>query len=175
MRPPIYDPTSDVGTPIHLDKVTINKTRPSYAKVKVLVDLMANLLDHCKLQGHTMYEYRVIHPELAKVNEDYKKDSVMHRGATDSSNNGSEKASIVHLENMVKLKRQTISKFNLLNIGKERTIIEATKMIICNANSIVEIDTRGWMEKSFPSNNPVDYKQDHKGEKRDQPHNSYTG
>lgn len=28
-----------VGTPIHLDQATIKRTRPSYARVKVLVDL----------------------------------------------------------------------------------------------------------------------------------------
>ncbi|MCD7447746.1 hypothetical protein HAX54_033536, partial [Datura stramonium] len=38
-----------VGTSIHLDMVTISKTRPNYAKVKVLVDLMTNLLDHVRM------------------------------------------------------------------------------------------------------------------------------
>lgn len=33
-----------VGTPLHLDQATINKTRPSCARVKVLVDLRSDLI-----------------------------------------------------------------------------------------------------------------------------------
>lgn len=38
-----------VGTPIHLYMATINKTRSSCAKVKVLVDLTANLPEHVRI------------------------------------------------------------------------------------------------------------------------------
>ncbi|KAK4727146.1 hypothetical protein R3W88_032063 [Solanum pinnatisectum] len=89
----LFSVASTVGTPIQLDMETINKTRPSCAKVKVLVDLMSNLLDHvrmdienestgairtfkycgeCKLQGHNIYECRIMHPELAREQIDNK-------------------------------------------------------------------------------------------------------
>lgn len=39
----LFSLASAVGKPLHLDMVTINKTRPSCARVKVLVDLLHNL------------------------------------------------------------------------------------------------------------------------------------
>ncbi|MCD9642470.1 hypothetical protein HAX54_029307 [Datura stramonium] len=38
-----------VGTSIHLDIATINKTRLSCAKVKVLVDLLSKLVEHVRM------------------------------------------------------------------------------------------------------------------------------
>lgn len=34
---------SSIGKPLHLDMATVNKTRPSYARMKVLVDQLADL------------------------------------------------------------------------------------------------------------------------------------
>lgn len=39
----LFSLASVVGKPMHLDMDTINKTRPSSARVKVLVDLLAGL------------------------------------------------------------------------------------------------------------------------------------
>ncbi|KAG5629053.1 hypothetical protein H5410_000770 [Solanum commersonii] len=64
---------------------TINKTRPSCEKAKVLVDLMSNLHDHVRtdiedestkavrtFKGHNIYECRIMHPELAREQIDNK-------------------------------------------------------------------------------------------------------
>lgn len=42
----LFSLASTIGKPIHLDLATIKKTRPSCARVKVLVDL---LVDHPKM------------------------------------------------------------------------------------------------------------------------------
>ncbi|KAH0669905.1 hypothetical protein KY285_024047 [Solanum tuberosum] len=75
-----------VRKPQHLDLVTINKTRPSCARVKVQVDLISifpkfvemeivhtstkesrvEQSQNCKLQGHNQIECRVAHPDLMK-------------------------------------------------------------------------------------------------------------
>lgn len=39
----LFSLASDVGKPLHLDMATINKTRPSCARVKVLINLSADL------------------------------------------------------------------------------------------------------------------------------------
>lgn len=39
----MFSLASAVGTPLHLDLATTNKTRPSCARVKVLVDLIEDL------------------------------------------------------------------------------------------------------------------------------------
>lgn len=41
----LFSLASVVGNPLYLDMATINKTRPNYARVKVLIDLLA---DHPK-------------------------------------------------------------------------------------------------------------------------------
>lgn len=95
----LFSLASAVGTPLHLDMATINKTRPS-SKVKVLVDLMAKLPEHVrmdiedekpgairtvkvqiqydylpkycmeyKLQGHHISKCKIVHPDLAQNKE----------------------------------------------------------------------------------------------------------
>ncbi|WMV28843.1 hypothetical protein MTR67_022228 [Solanum verrucosum] len=89
----LFSLASAVGKPVQLDSATINKTRPSCARVKVQVDLLAELPEWvenavvspgsarieqikiqydflpkycrtCMLLGHNEGECRVIHPEL---------------------------------------------------------------------------------------------------------------
>ncbi|XP_059284937.1 uncharacterized protein LOC132038265 [Lycium ferocissimum] len=92
----VFSMATSVGKPLTVDLATANKTRPSCAKVKVEVDLLATLpkriniaeedesgiikskwvrinydylpkyCKHCKLQGHEEMECRVLNPELAK-------------------------------------------------------------------------------------------------------------
>ncbi|XP_060182975.1 uncharacterized protein LOC132612922 [Lycium barbarum] len=92
----VFSMATAVGKPLTVDLATANKTRPSCAKVKVEVDLLATLpkriniaeedesgilkskwvrinydylpkyCKHCKLQGHEEKECRVLNPELAK-------------------------------------------------------------------------------------------------------------
>lgn len=40
----LFSLASAVGKPLHLDMATINKTRPSCVRVKILVDLLADCL-----------------------------------------------------------------------------------------------------------------------------------
>lgn len=42
----LFSLASLVGTPLHLDMTTINKTRRSCTKVKLLMNLIANLPEH---------------------------------------------------------------------------------------------------------------------------------
>ncbi|KAH0773970.1 hypothetical protein KY290_011107 [Solanum tuberosum] len=85
---------SPIGNPIIMDKATLTKTRPTMAKLKVEIDLMKPLVHevavviknpkgeiekfyqkieyetipafcaHCKIQGHTALNCRILHPEL---------------------------------------------------------------------------------------------------------------
>lgn len=51
----LFSLAAAVGKPLQLDMASINKTRPSCAKVKMLIDLLAKLPKYCntcKLQGH---------------------------------------------------------------------------------------------------------------------------
>uniref|UniRef100_A0A0V0ITN9 Putative ovule protein n=1 Tax=Solanum chacoense TaxID=4108 RepID=A0A0V0ITN9_SOLCH len=96
----IFSLAAAVGKPLQLDMATLNKTRPSCARVKVEVDLMGEFptrinvgmrkktgevvekwvpikYDYvpkycktCKLQGHNERECFVIHPELYPKEED---------------------------------------------------------------------------------------------------------
>ncbi|KAH0645059.1 hypothetical protein KY284_032943 [Solanum tuberosum] len=58
MRPLIYDAkfkveeetTQAIGKPLHLDMTTINKTRPSCARVKVQVDLLSEFPKHVEME-----------------------------------------------------------------------------------------------------------------------------
>ncbi|XP_060185469.1 uncharacterized protein LOC132614939 [Lycium barbarum] len=86
----LFSLASAVGIPLHVGLTTINRTRPSCAKVKVLMDLLADLPDfvnmeiededskeyckECKLQGHNEAECRRLHPELAVFYEGKEKD-----------------------------------------------------------------------------------------------------
>lgn len=92
----LFSLASAVVKPLHLDMATINKTRPSCARVKVQIDLPKNVrmdieneatsetrtewvkvqydyipkyCKECGLQGHNEYECRRIHPELIPVVE----------------------------------------------------------------------------------------------------------
>ncbi|KAG5589888.1 hypothetical protein H5410_040402 [Solanum commersonii] len=76
------------GKPLHLDSATINKTRPNCARVKVQVDLLADLpkfveleivneaaetskIEKVKLQGHAEQDCRILHSELRRPVEDF--------------------------------------------------------------------------------------------------------
>ncbi|XP_055822157.1 uncharacterized protein LOC129890681 [Solanum dulcamara] len=92
----VFSIATAVGKPLTVDLATANKTRPSCAKIKVEVDLLATLpkriniaekdesgilkskwvrinydylpkyCKHCRLQGHEEKECRSLNPELAK-------------------------------------------------------------------------------------------------------------
>ncbi|MCD9642351.1 hypothetical protein HAX54_029082 [Datura stramonium] len=67
--PPTTSSPSNTGTPLHLDLATINKTRPSCARVKVLVDLLGKLPDHVRMDIEdkntgAIEQLRVLHPQL---------------------------------------------------------------------------------------------------------------
>ncbi|MCD9559758.1 hypothetical protein HAX54_018003, partial [Datura stramonium] len=61
---------SAVGTPLHLDMATINRTWPSCAKVKVLVDILAQLPNHVRLDIEDE-ETGAIKIERVTINYDY--------------------------------------------------------------------------------------------------------
>ncbi|KAH0641879.1 hypothetical protein KY290_033493 [Solanum tuberosum] len=93
---------SPIGNPIIMDKATLTKTRPTMAKLKVEIDLMKPLVHevdvviknpkgeiekfyqkieyetipafcaHCKIQGHTALNCRILHPELGFDNTNEK-------------------------------------------------------------------------------------------------------
>ncbi|KAH0749520.1 hypothetical protein KY290_028752 [Solanum tuberosum] len=55
-----------VGKPLQLDQATINKTRPSCAKVRVLVDLAASLPKSVIMKGHDLNNCRLLHNEVVE-------------------------------------------------------------------------------------------------------------
>ncbi|KAG5617651.1 hypothetical protein H5410_017475 [Solanum commersonii] len=111
----LFSLASAVGKPIHLDLATVNKTRPSCAKVKVQVDLLADLpkcvemeivnstttesrVEHVKIKYdflpkyckkcmlHNEQECRVLHPELKHVQlENEEKDVNDHNGKVETT------------------------------------------------------------------------------------------
>ncbi|KAH0778711.1 hypothetical protein KY290_005138 [Solanum tuberosum] len=46
----LFSIASAIGKPLHLDQATINKTRPSCARVKVQVDLLSNFSKHVEME-----------------------------------------------------------------------------------------------------------------------------
>lgn len=66
----LFSLASAVGKPLHLNMETINKTRPSYDCVKVLVDLLADLLKKVRMdiENDTTREVRT---EWIKIQYDF--------------------------------------------------------------------------------------------------------
>ncbi|KAH0651823.1 hypothetical protein KY284_031735 [Solanum tuberosum] len=82
----LFSLASVVGKPLQLDLATINKPRPSCARVKVQVDLLAEKPEFVQMQledentfenrvvtGHGEDDYRILHPELVQQYEDKQK------------------------------------------------------------------------------------------------------
>ncbi|XP_060178026.1 uncharacterized protein LOC132607962 [Lycium barbarum] len=112
----VFSMATAVGKPLTVDLATANKTRPSCAKIKVEVDLLATLpkriniaeedesgilkskwvrinydylpkyFKHCKLQGHKEKECRVLNPELAKQFREEVRKENAEVGSTETQN-----------------------------------------------------------------------------------------
>lgn len=70
MKEYLFALASAIGKPIHLDMATVNKTRPSYARVKGQVDIMVDLSKYVKIEieNSTTKEARV---EKVKIQYDF--------------------------------------------------------------------------------------------------------
>ncbi|KAG5591022.1 hypothetical protein H5410_041536 [Solanum commersonii] len=72
MNESIFSLASTIGKPIQLDLATINKMRPSCARVKIQVDLLSDLPKSIEVEvlNETSKECRTLHPELRKATND---------------------------------------------------------------------------------------------------------
>lgn len=66
----LFSIASAVGKPLHLDMATINKTRPSCARVKILVDLLADLPKKVRMDIEDEAT-REVRTKWVKINYDF--------------------------------------------------------------------------------------------------------
>lgn len=123
----LFSLASAVGKPLHLDMATINKTHPSFARVKVLVDLLADLLKKLRMDMENEATGEIC-IEWMKIKYDY---LPMYCKTCKLQGRGEFECWRIHLELMESKKKES-KLYRIFKVGKVMIIIGRRRTMLIN-------------------------------------------